>query len=100
MECGQSSAAFYVSYQRAPLPRSRLEFARAAFGVRSHFRCRQVEPKAGAGADIGFKPDLAAHALDAFADQGQTNSSARIAIMGMEPLEQPENFVMKLRRDA
>ena len=63
-------------------------------------RRRQFEPEAAAFSDLGFQADASAHPLHSAANEGQPDAGARIAFMGMQPLEQTENLFMILRRDA
>src|SRR5690348_10581693 len=60
----------------------------------------EVKPKATALAREGFHTRLTAHALGAFADNGQTNAGPGIGISRMKALEQAEDFLMLVRFDA
>src|SRR5207249_3388513 len=61
---------------------------------------RQLDPETAAFARRGFESDAAAHALNAFAHNGQTNACARIAFGAMESFEDFKDTLLVRRGDS
>src|ERR1041385_8105265 len=77
-----------------PMPADRSADLRTLLRARSQFN-----PKTRAGSRLRFEAHSAAHALDAFAHNGKSNSCPGIAC-AMQPFENLKNALMLVFRDA
>ena len=59
-------------------------------------RCRgQLQPKPAAFPKFGLDPDCATHPLGGFADDRETDASARVAGVGIKTLKNPEDAALR-----
>ena len=59
-----------------------------------------MDPKAAAFAGLGFDADLAAHALDGFADDSEADAGAFVFLIWIEALEHHEYAFLGLSANA